>query len=710
MADKKDTIGGLSDAVETLNKDNASSGIQNNQILGNIESGIQDLYAVNSQMLEAMSAIQASLAPDAFGSAQSTETSREADGAPIVGGPADQSVVTSTDGKKGMGMMGMLGVAAAGAAAGLVAAFAGFLDFDAQKVKDKVLILTSIADEVDATATAETVATLASLGVGLAAFGIGSIANGIGQSFMEDDWAKTILSSVTDLVKIGDLSFLKAVEATASLTTLGVGLAAFGIGSGVGALGQGLSESMLKEGWAQKIYDSVATLISIGDLSFLGAVEAAGSLTTLGAGLAVFGVGSAVGGAGQAIADTMSDSNWAQRIYDSVETLIGIGDLSFLGAVEAAGSLTTLGAGLAVFGVGSAVASLAKSGFADSIVESVETLTSVKDKITAEEAETFSDTMGSLSAGLLKFSGGNFLSSIMDAGAALIGFLSGNESPIEQMIIIADKSEELNKGADAIDRVRLAISKLSDISFDGAGFNIKELTDDLMNSIPALELAIQGGVVGEGFFSSGTEIKGLASPDIDYEAAVARIQSLREALGGASAGVSSSGSGVAQTAVPADTGAGITGSTDTTIVDAGDLTLPYNSREKKLRAKQLAKALGMGSASTATFEAGIPTTVDGVEVPTYLYTDDEIDRINASRTVKADMNNTSANLIPTRQSGQDLQQAQAEANANSGSSEAPTVIQSNVSPSTVNNQSTTNLASRTQHHTSAKNELMLGAF
>ena len=143
-----------------------------------------------------------------------------------------------------------------------------------------------------------------------------------------------------------------------------------------------------------------------------------------------------------------------------------------------------------------------------------------------------------------------------------------------------------------------------------------------MNSIPALELAIQGGTVGEGFFSSGTEIKGLASPDIDYEAAVARINSLREALGGASASVSSdvqSTQPVAQTAVPADTGASITGSTDTTIVDTGDLTLPYNSREKKLRAKQLAKALGMGSASTATFEAGIPTTVDGVEVPTYLH-------------------------------------------------------------------------------------------
>ena len=133
MADKKDTIGGLSDAVETLNKDNASSGIEGNQILGNIESGIQDLYAVNSQMLEAMSAIQASLAPDAFGAAQSTETERE-EGTPIVGGPAEQSTVQAPGGeqKKGFGMLALAGAAVAGGVAGIIAGLAGLLDFDAE--------------------------------------------------------------------------------------------------------------------------------------------------------------------------------------------------------------------------------------------------------------------------------------------------------------------------------------------------------------------------------------------------------------------------------------------------------------------------------------------------------------------------------------------------------------------------------------------------
>lgn len=681
MADKKDTIGGLSDAVETLNKDNASSGIEGNQILGNIESGIQDLYAVNSQMLEAMSAIQASLAPDAFGAAQSTETERE-EGTPIVGGPAEQSTVQAPGGeqKKGFGMLALAGAAVAGGVAGIIAGLAGLLDFDAEKVKQKVVTLLSIKDEVaDGSLlkmlgeTGTFALAMGGIGVGLAAFGVGAAVGGGGLAFADwvggEDWAQSIKDSVVTLLSIkdelgGNIDMLMdSGTFAAAMTGVGLGLAAFGAGAFVGGGGLGFAEWAGGDDWSEKIKEHVVTLLSIKDelgdnldmLADGGAFML--TMTGIGLGLAAFGIGSAAAGLGEAVAKFSSGENWSENV-----------------------------------------------------VEHVKTLSSVTDEVDEAKAEQFSSTMGKMAAGLLKFSGGNFLSSIMDAGASLMNFLSGNESPIEQMMKVADKSDELHKGADALDRIRDALSNLSGLNFDAGGFDISGLTDDLMNSIPALELAIQGGTVGEGFFSSGTEIKGLASPDIDYEAAVARINSLREALGGASASDVQSTQPVAQTAVPADTGASITGSTDTTIVDTGDLTLPYNSREKKLRAKQLAKALGMGSASTATFEAGIPTTVDGVEVPTYLYTNDEIDRINGARTMRASMNNTDANLIPVRQSGEDLRTAQAEANANSGTSEAPTIIQSNVSPNTVNNQSTTNVASRTQHHTAAKNELMLGAF
>ena len=134
-----------------------------------IDTGIKDLQGINSQMLDAMSAIQQSLAPDTFLVLHKQQKLQEKhSGADVVSESCRCIFNNTQQGKKKMGMLGMLGIAFAGGVAGLVAAFAGFLDFDAQKVKDKVLILTSIADAVDGSDTAETVATLTSLGVGLA--------------------------------------------------------------------------------------------------------------------------------------------------------------------------------------------------------------------------------------------------------------------------------------------------------------------------------------------------------------------------------------------------------------------------------------------------------------------------------------------------------------------------------------------------------------
>ena len=116
------------------------------------------------------------------------------------------------------------------------------------------------------------------------------------------------------------------------------------------------------------------------------------------------------------------------NIVANVATLVSIGDLSFLKALEAAGTLKTIGAGLAVFGVGAGVAKFATPGFADDIKDNVTTLGSITDEVSKEKAEQFNETMGNLSSGLLKFSGSTFISSLMDAGAKLFQFLSGGES------------------------------------------------------------------------------------------------------------------------------------------------------------------------------------------------------------------------------------------------------------------------------------------
>lgn len=679
MADKKDTIGGLSEATETLASDNAKLGVEQTQILGNIESGIQDLYSVNSQMLEAMSAIQQAMAPDAFGAAQATETSREETGAPIVGGPANASTVAPAEGKKGMGMLGMLGVAAAGAAAGLVAAFAGFLDFDAQKVKDKVVILTSISDVVDMGDVAKTTAALGMLGGGLAIFGVGSAVAGLSSAltnFLDPNWASNIVQNVTTLASISAIPLGDVAATTFNLGVLATGLAIFGVGSTIAGLGSALTNFM-DPNWAPTIVQNVTTLSTISAIPFGNVTETAATLGILAGGLAAFGIGSAIAGAGEAVAKFSGGTDWTETTKQNVINLA-----------------------------------------------------SIADEVSEEKATAFSSAMGSISAGLLKFSAGNFGAAFMEVGANILNFLSGNDSPIEQMMKIADNSYDLEVGAASLERIQSALSGLSDLSFDGSDLNIKEFAEDLVSSIPAIEKAIMGGKIEGGmFFGKDVEFKGLASPDIDFASAIARIAQLRSALGAGQSMQGRSGAGQAEdfdpglrapavqaensvTALPvaADTGAGV----QETIVDPGKLTLPYDKLETLRRAKQFARTMGLSSkiGKGTTLEAGIPTAINGVDVPTSLYTDEEIETINASRTMRAEMGNETEGLIPTRQSGQDLQTAQSEANANAqnGNGQGNTVVAQNIAPNTVNNANSTNLAMRKQHHKPDDQYMLVGAF
>ena len=63
--------------LEQMQMENQQFGRLHSESLMSIDTGIKDLQGINSQMLDAMSAIQQSLAPDTFGAAQATETTRE---------------------------------------------------------------------------------------------------------------------------------------------------------------------------------------------------------------------------------------------------------------------------------------------------------------------------------------------------------------------------------------------------------------------------------------------------------------------------------------------------------------------------------------------------------------------------------------------------------------------------------------------------------
>ena len=138
--------------------------------------------------------------------------------------------------------------------------------------------------------------------------------------------------------------------------------------------------------------------------------------------------------------------------------------------------------------------------------------------------------MSKIKDGLNAFASGSFVGSLKNAGASIVNFFSGNDSPFENIRMISQEAQGLTVGADAVDRLAISMGKLSDFSFDGSKFKIKDFADDLLEAVPVIEKSIMGGDIRGKRNKVIGEFKGLASPEIDYTTAVKNITSLREAL------------------------------------------------------------------------------------------------------------------------------------------------------------------------------------
>ena len=556
-------IASLAEAIEHLKIEVQSTGGQQIVFLDSLSVNMEDLVSTSSLMLAELIAIKDALAPDnAFERVQQKEREREADISGQNVTPDQQAIKPVKSGMSGKGML--MGAALVGGIGALLATFSGLLDFDADKLVGKVKTLLSLKDEVADGSMLKLLAeggtlalVLGGIGLALGAFGLGAAVAGGGMALADwaggGNWSQAIVDHVVTLLSIkdqlgGNLEMLKDGFAfTLAMTGVGLGLAAFGAGAFVGGGGLGFADWAAGDNWSEKIKNHVVTLLSIkdelgGNWEMLKSGFAFGlAMGGLGAGLAALGIGMAVAGATLSLADWMA-GDWSQQIKDHVIVLLSISDAlggakAFIGesAVFAA-AMTGIGFGLAAFSVGQAASAVAmfisKDDWAQTIKDNVHTLLSITTAgFDQKKADEFSSVMGTVSAGLLKFSGGSFGSAFLEAGANILNFLSGGKSPIEQMMEVGNNAGKLNKGADALDRIQIALGKLSGLKFSGSKLGITEMAEDLLNAIPAIETAINGGTVGEGWISEGTKIKGLASGDIKFDEAAKNITLLRESLG-----------------------------------------------------------------------------------------------------------------------------------------------------------------------------------
>ena len=472
----------------------------------------------------------------------------------------DTGILASALAGLGIGLAGF--AIGAGATAGVQAAIEKFEMTDwPETVKENVTTLLSIGDDLTVgnlqllLESGMVASALAGLGIGLAGFAIGSGAMAAVDYFSKDsNWAENVKSNVNTLLSIGDDKTLGALQVlgegvgvSVALAGLGVGLAAFSAGQGVAAAVDYFSA----DDWATKVKSSVETLLSISDIPGIGWDTAGfiGVMTGLGAGLAVFalgkGVDTAIEGMDQALNYFTGEEDFAQRIYDQVSTLLSISDIPGIGwdTAKFVGVMGGLALGLAAFSLGKGVEGLTEGSqqaisyfsgeedFAQRIYDQVSTLLGVVDLADEGKATSFVTTMATLSAGLVAFGAGEFVGSLASAGASIVSFFTGSESPFEQIRQIYQNSNELTQGADALERLTVSLDRIGALQFDGSKLNLKKFAQDLKDSVPIIEAAIMGE---EGGLIFGAEIKGLASSEIDYDTAVKNIVMLRQALSGTS--------------------------------------------------------------------------------------------------------------------------------------------------------------------------------
>jgi hypothetical protein len=476
---------------------------------------------------------------------QQTETGQET---------AKASKVQAKESKNRGSMLGKMGGALAGAgiaAAGIgVALFASakalkeFENVNMKKVSGNVKEILEIVPKADGEGAllkfyaegGTLAAVLGGLGIGLGVFAIGGAAAGAAEKFAGFD-GQSIKDNVLTLLSISEASggnfdfLIDSAFFLAAMTGIAGGLAVFGGGSATAALGTGAAEGInhfsSDETFADTIKKNVLTLLSIdeavggkGNLIGESAVFL-GAMTTIAAGLALFGAGAATAGLGQGAAEGIAKFSgtgdlFAQQIKDNVVILLSIDDAikesgdSFIGeSSQFFKAMTGIGAGLAVFGVGSAIAGVgsglsaftSKEGnFAQDIKDKITTLLSIGDDRTdlQKDAETVKSALGTIGDGIASFGSDEFSAALSSFGSKAFNFLSGANSPLVMAMDIADKSDELEKGANSLTTLADGFGKLGNI--ESAAFKIDNDTiENLVEFSNAMTLLAGGSISEDGF-------------------------------------------------------------------------------------------------------------------------------------------------------------------------------------------------------------------
>lgn len=342
----------------------------------------------------------------------------------------------------------------------------------------------------------------------------------------------TTLLSISQL-QGGSLNFLGQGGGFAlAMSGIGLGLAAFGIGKVADGTATAINKFAAGDNFAERIKKEVETLLSI-DMSKADGnkTQFIATMSSLGLGLAAFSVGKAGAGVAEGVNFFARGDNFADDIKKEVETLLEIPNLPGVGG-DTAGFLavmTGISAGLGAFAVTKGASGVAEflnlgGNFATGIKEETDVLLTIGEGADEERSRKAAKALAHLSGGLALFAGSKGIGAFTTLGSSIVDFFTGNKNPIDQALLLGENSDKVQSGADAFMTFADALTKFTNVSLD---FDAEKLAEELYEASKVLELALIGG--SEGFIFK-EEFVGLNNLGGDIDRAVININKLKDAL------------------------------------------------------------------------------------------------------------------------------------------------------------------------------------
>jgi hypothetical protein len=149
---------------------------------------------------------------------------------------------------------------------------------------------------------------------------------------------------------------------------------------------------------------------------------------------------------------------------------------------------------------------------------------------------------GAAATAMVAIAGGNGIAALLGGLTKVVNFFSGGTNPMDFIIKIGNQADDIEEGASAIDKVVLALGRLSGLDINIKS-NFEDFADDLKESIPIIEAAINGQ---KGGLIWGEDIQGINSSNVNYDEAARRVKTLRGAVQGNISTTSGGGSHLGQ--------------------------------------------------------------------------------------------------------------------------------------------------------------------